>query len=70
MFDDVFVLYEVVKSRGELYPLHYILHGLFLISEGVLTLARTSAERVTEVSRLRHYSSSYLCSTELIGRLA
>jgi hypothetical protein len=70
MFDDVFVLYEVIKSRGELYPLRRVLHSLSLISEGVLELARTSAERVTKVTWLHHCSSSYLCSTQLIGPFA
>jgi len=50
MFDDVFVLYEVVKGQGELHPLLHVLHSLFLISKGILRLARTSVERVTEVT--------------------
>jgi len=52
MFDDLFVLYEVVKGQGELHPLLHVLHSLFLISEGILRLARTSVERVTEVTWL------------------
>jgi hypothetical protein len=36
MFDDVFVLYEVlINIQGELYPLRHVLHNLFLTSEGV-----------------------------------
>jgi len=70
MFDDLFVLYEVVKGQGELHPLRHVLHSLFLISEGILRLARTSVERVTEVTWLHRCSSSYLGSTKLIGPLA
>ena len=39
MFDDVFVLYEVIKGQGEVHPLHHVLYNLFLISEGILRLA-------------------------------
>ena len=70
MFDDVFVLYEVVKGQGELHPLRRVPHSLFLISEGILRLARISVERVTEVTWLHHCSSFYLGSTKLIGPLA
>lgn len=44
MFDDVFVLYEVIKIRGEPYPLRHVLHNLFLTSEGVLKLAWESQQ--------------------------
>jgi len=50
---------------------YFLLHTCkFLISKGVLRFARNSQERVTKVPWLHHCSSSYLCSTPLIGPLA
>jgi len=63
MFDDVFVLYEVTKSRGELRPLLHKRHSLSLISEGVLRLVRTSAERVTKVNWITAHHPTFAQSS-------
>jgi len=53
MFDQVFVLFQVIKSQGALRRLFYSIYS-FLIPAGVLALARTSVERVSKVTWLHH----------------
>ena len=56
MFDDVFGMYEVDHSQGELRALLHIHHSSFFISTGILKLVRFSVERPSKpkVIRLHH----------------
>ena len=68
MFDDVFAMYEVNNSQGELRPLLHIHRSSFFISTGILKLVRFSVERrPSKVIRLDHCSSSHICLMQLIG---